>query len=271
MESVVDKIVSFIKTKTDIVPEIGVILSSNFEDFLDEVEEKVEIKYTDIPEFVVYGKAKECGKFVLGKIHGKTVIVMDHRLHYHNGYQPQEIGTPIYAMKELGCKKLIISASVGSLSKKIKVGDIVTFTDQINLSGKSPLLGYNEYRYGHKFIYMTKPFDTEMIDKLIYTAKQELAIKVKKGLFIEFMGPNGETVAESLLAKQIGADAIGFNVTSEVIACKYCGLSVIALALVTNYGSAFSGGKIKHEDIEYNRKCASGYYIDTLSTFIKNL
>ena len=270
-KSIVDVILEYIKSKTNIVPETGVILSSGFEDLLDSIEDKVLIKYTDIPGFDVHGTEKEKGHFVVGKIAGKGVIVMDKRLHYHNGYKPAQLGTPIYVMKELGCKRLIISCSVGALSTKLKVGDIVTFTDQINLSSKSPLMDYSEMRYGHKFIDMSKPFDLHLIDDLIYIAKSELAIKVKKAIFLELMGPNGETVAESTFAKQLGASVVGFNVACEVIACKYCGLPVITMGLITNYASAYSSGKIKHEDIEYNRKCASSYYVDMLTTYLKHI
>jgi len=270
-KSIVDVILEYIRSKTDIVPETGVILSSGFEEFVDAVENKIVIKYTDIPGFEVYGTEKERGHFILGTIDGKGVIAMDRRLHYHNGYKPSQLGTPIYVMKELGCKRLIVSCSVGALSTKLKVGDVVTFTDQINLSSKSPLMDYAEMRYGHKFIDMSNPFDISLVDNLVSIAKSELAIKVKKALFLELMGPNGETIAEANFAKQLGASVVGFNVACEVIACRYCGLPVITLGLVTNYASAYSSGKIKHEDIAYNRKCASSYYVDTLIAFLKNI
>ena len=184
-KSIVDTTIEYIKSKTSIIPESGVILSSGFEDFIDAIEDKVMIKYSDIPGFDVHGTEKEKGHFVIGKLAGKGIIVMDKRLHYHNGYKPAQLGTPIYVMKELGCKRLIISCAVGALSTKLKVGDIVTFTDQINLSSKSPLMDYAEMRYGHKFIDMSKPFDLHLIDDLIYIAKSELAIKVKKAIFLE--------------------------------------------------------------------------------------
>ena len=64
---------------------------------------------------------------------------------------------------------------------------------------------------------------------------------------------------------------MGFNVCNEVIAAKYCGLPVASFSLVTNYVSAYTNNKIKHEDIVYNRKCASSYYLELLLRYIANL
>ena len=118
---------------------------------------------------------------------------------------------------------------------------------------------------------MSNAYDEQMIDTLIYTAKKEMAIKVKRGVLAEFPGPSAETVAECQFADQMGADVMGFNVCSEIIAAKYCKLPVVVYALVTNYVSAYTNNKIKHEDIVYNRKCASAYYLELLSRLVTNL
>lgn len=271
MENTIEKIVNYIKEKVEInAPSIGVILGACFSDFVDEIENKKEILFADIPDLKTLGSDRQENKFIFGTIKGKNIIMIMGRLHYSLGYEVSDIATPIFILKELGCEKLILCSSIGAISKKIKVGDIVTFDDHINLTGRNPL--YNcKYEYGHKFIDMSNAYDAEMIDTLIYTAKKEMAIKVKRGIFAEFPGPSAETVAESHFADIIGADVMGFNVCNEVIAAKYCGLPVASYSLVTNYVSAYTNNKIKHEDIVYNRKCASSYYLELLVRFISNL
>ena len=64
---------------------------------------------------------------------------------------------------------------------------------------------------------MIEPFDAKMIDCLLETAKREMSIKVKKGVFIEFTGPTAETVSETRFAYNVGADLVGFNICNEVI------------------------------------------------------
>lgn len=268
----VSKIVDYISKKVeDTKGSIGIILGTCYADFLDEIEDKVEINFADIPNIRALGTDKEENKFVFGKIQGKKVVVLLGRLHYYLGYKYEDIATPIFVFKELGCEKLIISSSVGVIYHKIKVGDIVTITDHINLTGRNPLYASTYDKYGHRFVDMIEPYDEQMIDTLIYTAKKEMSIKVKKGVVIEFPGPSAETVSESKLANFVGADVIAFNVVCEVIAAKYCNLPVCVYGLATNYASAFTNDKIKHEDIVYNRKCASNYYLELLTRFIKNI
>lgn len=268
----IDKIVDYISKKAgDTKGATGIIISPCFSDFLDEIDDKIEIKCSDIPGMKILGSDKEENKFVFGKLHGKKVVVLLGRLHYYLGYTPQEIATPIFVLKELGCEKLIISSSVGAINHKIKVGDIVTVTDHINLTGRNPLYSLPYNKYGHKFVDMTEPYDQHMTDSLIITAKKEMSIKVKKGVVIEFPGPSAETISESKFAHFVGADIIAFSVCNEIIAAKYCELPVCVYALVTNYASAYTNSKIRHEDIVYNRKCASTYYIELLSKFIQNI
>lgn len=266
----IDKIVENIKKKIDNAQgTIGIILGHCFNDFLEYVEDKVEIAFKDITGLKVLGSDIDENKFVFGSIYNKKVIVVIGRTHYSIGYEEQDVAIPVYILKELGCKNLILCSSVGAINHKIKVGDVVTFTDQINFTGRNPLNCSDITKYGHKFFDMTEPYDLNMINTLSEVAKREMGIKVKKGVVMEFTGPTAETASESRFASMIGADIIGFNICCEVIAANYCKLPVISYSLVTNYASAFSNTKIKHEDIVYNRKCASSYYLELLARFIK--
>jgi len=267
----VDEILKEIKSKVEVSGSyVGIILGSCFSEFVDEIENKIEISMSELKSFKTLGQDKN-NKIIFGTLKNKKVIVMLGRLHYVYGYLPADMATPIYVMKELGCEELIMCSSVGAISHKIKVGDIVTVEDHINMTGRNPLYGCDYSKYGYKFIDMSYPYDEELIDTLTYVAKKEMSIKVKRGVIVEFIGPSIETIAESKFAYNMGADLIGLNFCSEVIAAKYCELPVVVYALVTNYASAYTNNKIKHEDIVYNRKCASTYYLELLSRFIESI
>lgn len=268
----IDKIIENIRKKVENANgTVGIILGHSFNDFIEYVDNKVEIPFKDISGLKVLGSDIDENKFVFGSIYDKKVIVVIGRIHYSFGYDIEDVATPIYLLKELGCKNLILCSSVGAINPKINVGDIVTFTDQINLTGRNPLNGVDVKRYGHKFIDMIDPYNQDMVKKLIEIAKQEMRIKVKKGVIVEFPGPTAETVSETKFASMIGADVIGFNNCCEVIAAKYCNLPLISYALVTNHASAFTNTKVKHEDIVYNRKCASSYYLELLARLVKKI
>ena len=267
----IDKIVENIRKKVkDAQGTIGIILSHCFSDFLEYVENKTEVYFKDV-NLKVLGHDIEENKFVFGSLYNKNIVVIIGRIHYSHGYECEDVATPIYVLKELGCQSLILCSSVGAINHKIKVGDVATLTDHINFTGRNPLNALNVNKYGHKFVDMIDPYDFSMIKTLEETAKKEMSIKVKKGVLVEFTGPSAETVSETKFAHYIGADLVGFNICNEVIAAKYCELPILSYSLVTNHASAFSNNKVKHEDIVYNRKCASTYYLELLARFIKNL
>lgn len=270
MPHIVDEVVKNIKSKVKVSSHLtAVILGTSFSDFLSDLEGKTEITFKDVGLKVLGTDVKE-NKFVFGKVGNKPVVVVLGRLHYNFGYENVDIANLIFILKELGCENLVLTASVGSTNSKMKVGDIVTATDHINLTSRNPLYSNAYDKYGNLFIDMTEPYSKPLIDELKTVAK-DLGLKVKAGVVAEFNGPTAETFAESKMMKIMGADFTGFNVCNEVIACKYAKLPVVLFALVTNYGTCFSENKIKHEDIEYNRMCAKAYFLDLLREFVMSL
>ena len=270
MAHIVDETAKFLKQKLSIKENpIAIILGSGFSDFLNFFDTKKEVKFSEIPNFHVVSK-DENNKIIYGKIKEQHVLLVLGRLHYNYGYEANDIANLIFILKEIGCRSLIIGASVGSINSKMKVGDIVSAYDHINLTGRNPLFKSNYEKYGKLFVDMVEPYSLHMLDTLSTVAKR-MRIKVKKGVFAEFNGPSIETVSESKFAKIIGADFVGFNVCCEVIASNYCKLPVCLFGLVTNFGTSYSASKIEHEDIVYNRKCASGYYLKLLESFVLSL
>lgn len=270
MKKIIDKIVKSIKSKVDIEPEIGIVVSFGLSEIIDRIEDRVELPFKDIDGLVTLGKDATTCKFYFGTIAGKKVVVMYDRLHYYQGYKPSEVVLPIYALKELGCKVLVNSSAVGAINKRIKVGDIVLFSDHLNFSNRNPLIGVDCEPYGFRFFDMTNAYNYDLLNQA-YSVGKNLGIGLKKGVYIEFMGPNGETPAEIHMAQIMGADVVGFHVANEVVAARYCGMEVIGVSLVTNHASAFSRSKIRYEDIKYNRQVASGYFGEYLYSLIKSL
>ncbi|HYJ63555.1 MAG TPA: purine-nucleoside phosphorylase, partial [Parafilimonas sp.] len=68
--------ISYIKLKFKKQPTIGVVLGSGLGNFIDEIEIDAEISYTDLPHFPVSTVKGHSGKLILGKMHGKDIVVM---------------------------------------------------------------------------------------------------------------------------------------------------------------------------------------------------
>ena len=67
-------------------PEIGLILGSGLGVLAEEIENPVQIPYSDIPNFPVSTVEGHAGQFVFGTLNGKAVAAMQGRFHFYEGY-----------------------------------------------------------------------------------------------------------------------------------------------------------------------------------------
>jgi|GEM_PF-3008383 len=264
----VNVLIDYIRSKTTIVPEIGLILTSGFSSFEKEFDEKIVIPLTDIKGFPCLGKDKK-NKIVIGRVNGRSVIALLGRMHSYLGYAPEVYAAPVFAMKELGCKYFITGTGVGAINTRYKVGDLFIANDYINNSGENPLNGLKDV-YGSKYFDMSIPYSVEGRKKALKVAK-DLRIKTRDGILIEFCGPNGETAAEIRMARYFGADVVCSHITKETILARYCGLKAMSINLITNFASGYSDSRVKYEDIHYNMDVSSDYFCDYLADVIKIL
>lgn len=263
----VNAIIDYVRTKTDMVPEIALIVTNGFKNIEKIIENKVVINLIDIKGITVLGKDKK-NKLVFGRISGRNVVVLIGRMHLYLGYTPQDYACVVFAMKELGCKKLICSTGVGAISKNYKVGDLFIANDYINFSGTSPLFSLSEDAYGSKYFDISVPYSAELNKKAMEVSKK-LGMRTRQGVLIEFSGPNSETAAEIRMAHLVGADAVGSHIIKETILARYCGLKPMSINLVTNYASGYSYSKVKYEDIHYNLDVSSDYFSEYIAEVLK--
>ncbi|MDY3903356.1 MAG: purine-nucleoside phosphorylase, partial [Peptoniphilus sp.] len=149
----------YILKKIKIKPEIAIILGTGLEKLLDEIEDKIEINYKDVPNFLISTVSEDSGKFIFGKLKGKFVICMTKRFHYYEGYDFNELATPVYVLKLLGVKELILTNAAGAVNYNFHPGDICLITDHINFAGVSPTRGNNLSQFGNRFYPIDKLYD----------------------------------------------------------------------------------------------------------------
>lgn len=153
-----DYILDKIKTKV----EIAIILGTGLENLLDEMEDKIEINYRDMPNFLISTTNNSEGKFIFGKLSGKKVICMTKRFHYYEGYDFDELVMPVYVLKLLGVEKLILTNAAGAVNYNFYPGDICLIRDHINFSGVSPTRGNNLAEFGERFYPIDKLYDEKL-------------------------------------------------------------------------------------------------------------
>lgn len=233
--------VDFINTKTQVNPSIGIILGTGLGGLVKEIEIIDEIAYQDIPHFPVSTVESHSGKLIFGKLGGKSVVAMQGRFHYYEGYTMQQVTFPVRVMKSLGIERLFVSNASGGVNPDFEVGEIMILNDHINLFPAHPLIGKNYPELGPRFPDMSDPYDESMI-ALAQTIAAENNIKVSVGTYAALTGPTLETPAEYKYVRVIGADAVGMSTVPEVIVARHMEIPCFAISIITDLGVP---GKIK--------------------------
>jgi purine-nucleoside phosphorylase len=248
--------VNYISKEINRKPEIAVILGSGLGNLVDSMENKEYIPYENIPNFPKSTVAGHEGRLVFGSINGIECLAMQGRFHYYEGYTMKEVTYPVYVMKELGIKKLIITNACGGINTSFSPGTLMLIKDFINLMGDNPLIGPNDERFGTRFPDMSEPYRLEWIEKAKGLA-EELGISYAEGIYAGFMGPYYETAAEIVSIGRMGADAVGMSTVPETIAANYLGMDVLGIACITNMATGIQKVKHSHERVVETAQKAS--------------
>ena len=229
----IDETVSYIRKKTDAEPEIGIILGTGLGRLADEIEIDLELSYSELPNFPVSTVESHKGKLLFGKISGKSVVAMQGRFHFYEGYNMLEITFPVRIMKFLGIKNLLISNASGSMNPYLRKGQIMIIEDHINLTGNNPLIGITDSKLGIRFPDMSEAWSQRLI-KLTERIAMEIQLKIHKGVYVAVSGPCLETRAEYRFLRNIGADVVGMSTVPENIVARQMGMEVLGLSVVTD-------------------------------------
>ncbi len=240
--------VDFINTKTEIKPSIGIILGTGLGGLVKEIEVINEISYKDIPHFPVSTVESHSGKLIFGKLGGKTVVAMQGRFHFYEGYTMQQVTFPVRVFKALGIERLFVSNASGGVNPAFEVGEIMIQNDHINLFPAHPLIGKNYDELGPRFPDMSEPYDLSMIE-LAKTIAAENNIRVAVGTYAALTGPTLETPAEYQYIRNTGADAVGMSTVPEVIVARHMDIPCFAISIITDLGVPGKIQKVSVQDV----------------------
>lgn len=239
---------AFIKNKMTTAPKTAIILGTGLGSLINDISDKYEINYKDIPNFPVSTVEGHSGKLIFGKLGGKDIMAMQGRFHYYEGYSMKEVTFPVRVMKELGIETLFVSNASGGTNPDFNIGDLMIITDHINYFPEHPLRGKN-IPYGPRFPDMSEAYSKDLIRKAKEIAK-ELNIKVQEGVYVGTQGPTYETPAEYKLFRIFEADAVGMSTVPEVIVANHCGIKVFGMSVITDLGVEGKIVEVTHEDVQ---------------------
>lgn len=240
---------NYISGKAGVTSEIGIILGTGLGGLVKEIEILETIPYHEIPGFPVSTVEGHAGRLIFGKLGNKTVLAMQGRFHYYEGYDMKEVTFPVRVMRELGITNLFVSNASGGLNPDYRVGDIMVIRDHINFFPEHPLRGKNEESLGPRFPDMSRVYD----ERLRMNAKQialENNFSLKEGVYVGVSGPTFETPAEYLMFRKMGGDAVGMSTVPEVIVARHAGMKIFGISIITDSGVPGQIVEISHEEVQ---------------------
>ena len=214
-------------------PTVGIILGTGLGKLSEDIRAEAVIPYEAVPHMPHSTAPSHKGQFVCGTLGGKTVVAMEGRFHFYEGYSLQQVTFPVRVMKALGCEFLIVSNACGGMNPQFGKGDLMLIEDHINLLGDNPLIGPNDDRLGDRFPDMCFPYDRELL-KLGRRIALEEKIVCHQGVFVAVSGPNLETRAEYRFLRQIGADVVGMSTVPEVIVGVHAKMRILGISVITD-------------------------------------
>ncbi|QOY35958.1 purine-nucleoside phosphorylase [Anaerobacillus isosaccharinicus] len=238
----------FIQGKITTEPTIGLILGSGLGELALEIDDSVVIPYEEIPNFPVSTVEGHAGQLVIGKLNGKTVVAMQGRFHFYEGYSMQEVTFPVRVMKLLGVSTIVVTNACGGMNPAFSPGDLMIITDHINMTGANPLIGVNEKEFGPRFPDMSTAYTREFIP-MIEEMAASIGVTIQKGVYASISGPTYMTAAELIMLRKIGADVVGMSTVPEVIVARHMDMKVIGISCITDMAIGEELEGVTHEQV----------------------
>ena len=222
-----------IREASDLQPLVGIILGTGLGKLAEEIDIDAAIPYDEIPNFPLSTVESHQGRCHIGHLSGIPIIALQGRFHLYEGYSARDVTFPVRVLGTLGVDTLLISNAAGGMNPNYRKGDLMLFTDHINLQGANPLVGPNVDEWGPRFPDMSEPYDVGLRE-LAEQRALDLGIKLHQGVYVAVEGPNLETRAEYRFLRMIGADVVGMSTVPETIVARHMGMRVMAVSVITD-------------------------------------
>ncbi len=243
--------VEAIRGRTQHRSTVGMILGTGLGSLADEVQAADRLPYSELPHWPESTVEGHAGRLVIGELDGHTVLVMQGRAHYYEGYTMAQVGLPVRVMQLLGVQTLLITNAAGGVNPGFSPGDLMLITDHVNLigmGGLNPLRGANIDSLGPRFPDMMDSYDPELRALAVQVA-EGAGIGLQQGVYVSLAGPNFETPADLRFLQAIGADAVGMSTVPEVIVARQGGTRVLGVSGISNKANLDGKTPTTHEEV----------------------
>jgi purine-nucleoside phosphorylase len=257
-------------------PSIGLVLGSGLGDMAHQVENAIAIDYSDVPHFPVSTVEGHAGRFAVGTLEGKQVIVMQGRFHYYEGYSMKKVVFPVYVMQALGVKTVVMTNAAGGMNRSFQAGDLMLISDHLNMTGDNPLIGPNHSELGVRFPDMSEAYNRSYRALALKLAKgiqdeSGVPLRLQEGVYAGISGPAYMTPSELTMLARIGGDAVGMSTVGETIAARHVGLKVLGISCITDMAIGEELEPLTHEQVVAVANRTKPKFIALVKAFVKEV
>ena len=225
--------------------DIGIIGGTGVYDpglFSNRQEIKVHTPYGEPSDLVTIGEYAN-NKVAFIPRHGRGHRIPPHSINSRAN---------IWALKQLGVKRIIAPSAVGSLQENFKPGDIVVPDQFVDFTKKRQYTFYDGGQVCH--VSVADPFCSELRGIAIERSKNLGLSMHEAANYVCIEGPRFSTRAESKFFRDVmRADIIGMTLVPEVNLAREAEICYVSIASVTDY------------DVWADKPVSSAEIIETLS------
>lgn len=239
--------VAAVRARTDLQPELALVLGSGLGALADEVDDAVTISTADVPHYPQSTVEGHAGRLVLGHLAARPVLVIQGRVHLYEGHSPRDVTFPVRLAHALGVRGLVLTNAAGGINPAFGPGTLMLISDHLNLAFANPLAGPVGAGEG-RFPDLSNPYDESWREQARTIALTN-RISHREGVYVWTSGPSYETPAEIQFFARAGADAVGMSTVPEAIQAAALGLPVLGISTITNPAAGLQNEPLDHADV----------------------
>lgn len=174
----------------------------------------------------------------------REVLVLAGRAHLYEGHDAHTVVHAVRSAVLAGASEVLLTNAAGSLVPDNGIGTAVVLSDQLNLTGASPLAGGPPpAELGARFADLTGLYDEDL-----RRAALDADPVAVEGVYAGLLGGAFETPAEIRMLSTLGADVVGMSTVLEAIAARHLGARVFGVSLVTNLAAGLQPS-LDHQEV----------------------
>jgi 5'-methylthioinosine phosphorylase len=213
---------------------IGIIGGTGIYEIV-EMGDEIQTKILKTP----YGESPEITIF---KLNDKNVAFMSRHTKGHlNPPHMINYRANIYAMKQIGVRRIIATNAVGSLDRKIKPGEFLIPHDFLDFTKMRKSTFYDKETV---HIDITKPYCPEIRNLLINSENV-----IENGIYVCAEGPRFEAAAEVKMFQKLGGTVAGMTGLPEVVLAREQEICYASICIISNFAASISPQKLTIEDV----------------------